>query len=126
MNVINYCESWMMLINPLRDIETQRKHWFIQDGPMVSTYTEATSMFLENYQDEIHSQNYKDLLSEECGILLNQLYEKVKNFKLDADRILKYDYEEAFFKDPKWLDVIALAQTTYETIGHYIEEVKNA
>lgn len=124
-NVINFCKSWIVLVDLLRDVESQRKYWFNLEGPIVTTYEEATGMFLERYRDKVVSPDYEDLCNNECRDLLKQLYENVNNYELDEDRLLKYAEEEALLQDPKWLEIVALAQITCEALKRNIEEVKS-
>lgn len=53
------------------------------------------------------------------------LFQKVKSYRWDKKRILEYDPEIALLEDPKWLEVVALAQKTMVALKKNIEEAKN-
>ena len=83
-------------------------------------------MFLENYCDKITSQHFEELFNNKCCNLLKQLYEKIDKYELDVKRLENSDYKNALLTDPKWLEIVSLAQSTYDALEHYITEIENA
>lgn len=45
-DIIETCESWILAIEPLDDLEYQKKYWFDYESPMISSFDEAVENFL--------------------------------------------------------------------------------
>lgn len=125
-DILNSCENWIDYIEPLENLEFQRKYWFNYDGHMVSSYEEATGNVLQYYENQINSPNSQELCNQECQKYLKELYQKVDVYRFDDERMEKYDSEIALLEDPKWLEIVKLAQKTNQALKRNIEEVKNA
>lgn len=120
--IVNWCNTWQNLIYPLKEVEYQREYWFSDEKWYVSSYIDATSDFLQYYDDHLARGCYDSKLNEECKNLLYELYKKVDGFNLDIDRLSKYEYEEALLQDPHWQEVVSLATDTYEALERYKQE----
>lgn len=124
-NITNFCKTWLFHIYPLKDIEHQRKYWFDEEQSIISSYTDDTSIFLEYYSDKIADEDANKLLNKDCLESLQKLHEKVDKFKLDDQRLSQFEFEEALLGDPKWKEIVSLAQASYRAIELYMNEVKN-
>lgn len=122
LNLINFCETWMDLIYPLKEFEHQRTIWFNEDLWYRGSYTKDTSIFLEQY--EIQHGNMKTLFNNNCCVLIDHLYESVKKFHPDTQRLKNFNFEKALLEDPRWKEIISLAQATYSSIESYKKEVE--
>lgn len=122
-NLINLCETWKNLIFSLKDVEHQRKVWFNEELWYMGSYIDDTSIFLEQYED--HVAQIESFFNEECRGLLRNLYESVNKYKLDVQRLANLPYEQALLEDPKWKEVVEIAQATYSAIDSYKKEIEH-
>lgn len=104
-DIINTCESVVLAISPLEDLEFQKKFWFDDDGPVISTFEEATENFERLYEIRSTKPNFQKLCNLECQNFIKELYGKVSKYKWNVDRIEKYGSEIALLEDPVWLDM---------------------
>lgn len=123
---INSCESWMKFIDPLRDLLYQREHWFNEDKCTISSFEESVSLYVEHYDKIKKIIKFDEYYNQEVCDLLKLLYDQLKAYEPDYDRMLQMPTEDALLKDPKWLEVVNRAQKIYEAFGSYLREVKNA
>jgi len=123
--LINFCESWKMLVHPLWDIDLQKRSWFNQEGSVVSTFEEATGQLIERYLDHMKDPECRILYQNEIGELIKQLYQKVHEYTTDNHSLLNSVIEEKFFADPNWLSIIALAKKVDRALDIQIREVEN-
>ncbi|MCE5318772.1 MAG: hypothetical protein LLG04_15595 [Parachlamydia sp.] len=122
-NLINLCETWKNFIYSLKEVDHQRKVWLNEELWYMGSYIDDTSIFLEQYED--HVTQIKSFFNEECQGLLHHLYESVNKYKLDVQRLASLPYEQALLEDPKWKDIIEIAQATYSAIDRYQKEIEN-
>lgn len=125
-DIIDTCKDWISILNPLEDIEYQKKYWFDDEGPMISSFEEATEHFTYVYEVRIKYPEFQKLCNQECQGLLKELYLSLKKYRMDERRILEYEPDIALLGDPKWLEIVKLAQNTVQELKNNIDEVENA
>lgn len=123
-NIIEACESWIRNIESLNDLEFQKKYWFDYDGPLISSFDEATEHFVRIYEIRLNPK-FERYCNQECQNFLAELYQKVNKYRWDEKRILEYDPEIALLEDPKWLEIVALTKKTIQALKDNIEAVKS-
>lgn len=129
--IINFYNTWLGLLYAFKDIEFQRRAWFRHEGSEVSSFDDETDYLLDGYDKlirkyhELSEQTDREqLYSNELLILLKQIYDKVEAYTR-SDSIYNFSDEDKFFKDPKWLDIVGLAQKICEILNHRIKEIEN-
>lgn len=122
--VINFCRSWMRLIDALKDLEHQREFWFDPKKSVISSYEETLDLFLGDYERAKENGKFQNL-DETCRNLLEKLYQKVNGHEMNTERYVNYSFEEALLGDPKWLEIVDLAQQSYQALENYANEVEN-
>lgn len=121
---VKICENWIRLINPLEDLDFQKKYWFDYEGPMISSFDEARDNFLHHCEIRLNDPNFQKFCDQECLQLLKELYQTVDQYRMDGERILEHDPEIALLEDPKWLRIVNMAQQTTLALKDNIKEAK--
>lgn len=122
--LINFYESWKLLLDPICDIDFQRRIWFRLEEEEVSTYEEATCNIMQRYLDDMDNSEYRHLYNSESGNLIKLIYEKLQVYTRDSMTIFNAAFEEKLLTDPKWLSIVYLAQKIKDTLNHQIKEVE--
>lgn len=124
--IINFCRSWMGLIDPLRDLKYQSEFWFDPNKSLISSYEETLELFLGNYERTKEYGEFKEILNVKCCDLIENLYQKVQKYEPSTERDIKYSAKEALLGDPDWLTIVDLAQKNYEALENYVKGIENA
>ncbi len=116
-----------MLRNSLRilkDEEYQRRVWFLQEGPDVSTYSDTVVHFIGNCESIFSHSISEEYLGHENYKLIKQLYDQViEHLNLIEDRIDPDLLEEnELLDDPAWHDIQQLAEELDENLRQFVKK----
>jgi len=118
---LNYCQTWMTAIEGFADLEQQKKCWFSHEGPVVTSYEDEVQNLMSVARSFLRPK-YDDYLSPKCRELLRKLVDKISDYHKNPETYLRGASYDELFSDPKWMEVVKLAQKTFHALETFKKE----
>lgn len=124
-SLINFCNTWKMIVYPLWDTELQRNTWFQDEEDDFNSFEEATGELIQRYLDDMQLPERYPFYQNEAGKLIKELYHKVHRYTTDSQSLDNSVIKEKFFADPDWVSIVALAKDVDNVLSEQIREVES-
>lgn len=115
-------------LSSLKDEEFQRRVWFRNEGPEVSSYGSITIHLLDRCESLFEFPSCEKFLGKENYGDLKKLYELVmEHVCLTESRIIDTDLlqEDELLNNPNWHDIQTLAEKVYIELTELVKRMEH-
>ncbi len=120
---LRYRSEWNSVCHSYGDIEYQKRCWFREEGPEVGSIGEDFDHMLIIFHDSSETDRGTPF-NDECNHLIKELMEKVSYYMSAPETIYSRADEDELLSDPKWIEIIELAQRAGAAVEQFEKEMK--